>query len=97
MVTRDLEFEMMALVREARNLTEAFLIGKRLSVKNAKRGILYEHSLYCTARNKILIPDQCFPFTLHPGQRLQDMSASRPVLGLVRKGYKIKVFKDHLH
>ena len=29
-----------------------------------------------------------YPFTLHPGQRFQDMPASRRVLELVRKGYK---------
>ena len=37
MVTRVLEIEMMALVREARDLTEAFHRGKRLSVKMQKR------------------------------------------------------------
>ena len=36
MVTRVLEIEMMALVREAQDLTEAFHKGKRLSVKMQK-------------------------------------------------------------
>ena len=39
MVTRVLEIEMMALVREARDLTEAFSTGKRLSAKMQKRRI----------------------------------------------------------